>query len=86
MPDTVAQEVEQKFIHWKKVGQSWFHSRKALIFLVTFVVANVALFTGHLDADHWTSIIKWIVPSYIGANVVDGAVGAFSGKNPEDNS
>ena len=77
MPSELA-KAEDALIHWRKVAQSWFHSRKALIFLVTFVIANVALFTHLLNGDQWITIIKWDVASYMAANVADGATSVFT--------
>lgn len=63
--------VEEHLIHWRKVTQSWIHSRKALLLLVTFVIACVALFVGKLNGDQWISVVKWAVASYMAANVGD---------------
>lgn len=79
MADEIKQ-VEERLIQWRKIAQSWMHSRKALIFLVTFTIANVALFLKLLNGDQWITIIKWTVASYMGANVADGVSDAISGK------
>lgn len=72
-----------KLIHWRMVTQSWFHSRKALIFLVVFVIANVALFVKLIDGGQWIDVIKWSCASYMGANVADGIASALSSKGSD---
>jgi hypothetical protein len=79
MPETV----KEKLIDGRKIVQSWLHSRKALLLLVTFAIATVALFVGKLDSDHWVQVVKWAVPAYMAGNVGD-AVAAALGKG--DNS
>lgn len=80
----VEEKVEQKLIHWRTVVQSWVHSRKALIYLVTFVLVNVAFFMGKIDADHWTHTIEWSTLGYLGANVGDGLVSGLLGKKTDN--
>lgn len=77
-------EIERTLIHWKQITQSWLHSRKALILLVTFVIANVALFVGKLNGDQYCAFLKWIIASYLAANVGDACAAALAGK--DDNS
>lgn len=73
--------VEGKLIHWRMVIQSWAHSRKALIFLVTFVIANVALFCKLLNGDQWSATIKWVCSAYMASNVGDGIADVFKDKD-----
>ena len=77
-------QVETTLIHWKQVTQSWLHSRKALILLVTFVIANVALFVGKLNGDQYVGFVKWVVCSYMAANVGDACAAALAGKGSDN--
>jgi len=82
MPETV----EGKLIHWRKVTQSWFHSRKALLLLVVLTLGSVALFVGKLDGGQWLNLVKWAVPAYMAANVGDSIATAFGGKSDDSAS
>jgi hypothetical protein len=73
--------VKEKLIDGRKIVQSWFHSRKALLLLVTFAIATVALFVGKLDGDHWVQVCKWAIPSYMAGNVGDSIATALGGGN-----
>lgn len=77
------QVVDGKIVHWRLVIQSWMHSRKATLLLVTFTAATAALWAGKLNGDQWITLVKWAVPAYMAANVVDGAAGVF--KKTDDN-
>lgn len=80
-------EVEEKLIHWRKIAQSWLHSRKALLCLVAFAIATVALFVGRLDGGQWISFVKWAIPSYMAGNVGDSVASAIAARiKPDDNS
>lgn len=77
MPDVA----EEKLIHWRKITQSWFHSRKALLFLVVFCIANVGLFFRLLNGDQWVDIMKWSVAGYMVGNAGSGIASALSGNS-----
>lgn len=77
----MAETVEQKLIDGRKIVQSWFHSRKALLLLITFVVATVALFVGKLNGDQWITLVKWAVPAYMAGNVGASIAEALKGDN-----
>lgn len=78
MPNT-----ETKLVHWRMMAQSWLHSRKALLLLITFAIATVALWVGKLNGDQWITLVKWAVPAYMAANVVDGAACLFGQKKDD---
>lgn len=70
-------KVENKLVDYRKIVQSWVHSRKALLLLITFTVASVALFIGKLNGDQWITLVKWAVPAYMAANVGDSIATAL---------
>lgn len=84
MPEPQAQPKETRLVHWRTMLQSWLHSRKALLLLVAFTIACVALFLGKLNGDQWVGFIKWLVPSYLASNVADSAVDLIKGKSDSD--
>lgn len=71
---------KQKIIHWEKIAQSWLHSRKALIALVAFVIAGVGFFLRFLNGDQWIGFMKYLLPTYMGANAADGFSDALAKK------
>ena len=82
MPDVPAPK-ETRLVHWRMMLQSWLHSRKALLLLITWVFACVALWMGKLSSPDWVCIVKWALASYMGANVADGIADSIKQKfNP----
>lgn len=74
------QEAEEKLIHWRKIVQSWMHSRKALLFLLVFAIANIGLFFRFLNGDQWVDVMKWCVPGYMCGNAGSAIADAMAGR------
>lgn len=85
MPETTKPEqappATGRLVHWRMMTQSWLHSRKALLLLISFAVGTVALFFGKLNGDQWVAFVKWAVPAYMAANVGD-AIAEAIGRKP----
>ena len=84
MPDVIVPNVQPKetrLIHWRMMVQSWLHSRKALLLLITWVFSCVALWAGKLASPDWVCIVKWSLASYLAANVGDSFADVLRGKN-----
>ena len=83
-PESEIQAVEEKLIQWRKIAQSWMHSRKALICLVAFAVASAALFVHVMDGGQWVDVVKFLVPSYMAGNVGDSIASAIKGSGDQN--
>ena len=79
MAATIIKREEEKLIHWRMICQSWFHSRKALLFLVVFCIANVGLFLHLLNGDQWVDVVKWSVAGYMAGNAGSAIAVAIAG-------
>lgn len=79
-----AKTEKQKLLNFRMMLQSWFHSRKAFIFLAVFVVASVLCAIGRVDGGQWVDVVKWAATAYMAANVGDGVAQALAGRKDVD--
>jgi hypothetical protein len=45
--------------------------RKVLITLVAFVTSVALLLSGIINADQWVDLNKFVIPSFLGANLIE---------------
>ncbi len=76
-----AAKIEQKLVDWKLLAVKWFHSRKALIFLLAFAAGCLALALHRIDGGQWVDLVKWSVGGYMLGNAGSAVAGALGDKD-----